>query len=123
MASHPVRDHCLAPGREPEAARGAGGYGRLFPDLPALRDGEDFFRARGRLPTLRVAAEERLTEVDVCLDEPGEHISAARVDHPLRAHISHIPDALDAAGIDVHVSLDDIEGVVHRQNRGVAKEE
>ena len=48
MASHPVRDHCLAPGREAEAALGAGGYGRMFPDLPALRDGEDFFRARGR---------------------------------------------------------------------------
>lgn len=48
MASHPVRDHCLAPGREAEAAHGAGGYGRMFPDLPALRDGEEFFRARGR---------------------------------------------------------------------------
>ena len=48
MASHPVRDHCLAPGRETEAGVGAGGYGRMFPDLPALRDGEDFFRARGR---------------------------------------------------------------------------
>ena len=48
MASHPVRDHCLAPGREAEAALGAGGYGRMFPDLPPLRDGEDFFRARGR---------------------------------------------------------------------------
>ena len=44
MASHPVRDHCLAPGREAEAALGAGGYGRMFPDLPPLRDGEDFFR-------------------------------------------------------------------------------
>lgn len=42
-----ARDHCLAPGRIEEQP-GPGRYGRLFAELPALRDGEAFFRDQGR---------------------------------------------------------------------------
>jgi hypothetical protein len=41
----PVDDHCLAPGRD---ADGAGGYGRMFGDLPPLRTGEAYFAEQGR---------------------------------------------------------------------------
>ena len=41
----PVGDHCLAPGREVD---GAGGYGRMFDELPSLRTGEAYFAEQGR---------------------------------------------------------------------------
>lgn len=42
-----ARDHCLAPGRA-EDLPGSGRYGRLFPELDPLRDGEAFFADQGR---------------------------------------------------------------------------
>ena len=45
-ASHPARDHCLAPSRGADSPLGyAGRYGRLFPELPGLQaDGERLLR-------------------------------------------------------------------------------
>ncbi|MFC5379411.1 peroxidase family protein [Aquipuribacter nitratireducens] len=46
-----VRDQCLAPGRPPVGRDASGtddGYGRLFPELPALVDGRGFVADHGR---------------------------------------------------------------------------
>ena len=49
MASHPVRDYCLAPGRDAEATPAGSAYTRMFPGLPPLREGEAVFRSHGRV--------------------------------------------------------------------------
>ena len=67
VAATAARDHCLAPGRGEEQP-GAGRYGRLFDGLPALRDGESFFREQGR----RAVAGQSSPFVDADDAEPVE---------------------------------------------------
>lgn len=70
-AATAARDHCLAPGRSEELP-GAGRYVRLFEELPALRDGEAFFREQGR----RAVAGEDSPFVD---DDDAEPVDAGCV--------------------------------------------
>lgn len=67
VAATAARDHCLAPGRGEEQP-GAGRYGRMFDGLPALRDGESFFREQGR----RAVAGQSSPFVDADDAEPVE---------------------------------------------------
>jgi hypothetical protein len=62
----PARDHCLAPGRGDDAPAGASRYGRLFPDLPALRDGAEVLSREGR----RAIADDE--SPFVATDAPGD---------------------------------------------------
>ena len=48
MATHRVRDHCLAPGRAVGTPMYAGRFGRLFPDLPPLATEDEFLLMLGR---------------------------------------------------------------------------
>ena len=65
-----------------------------------------------------VAAEERLAEMDVGLDEAREDVAAARVDRRGRAVSAMVgADRRDPAVADRHVALDDRRSVVHRDDR------
>ncbi len=71
-----------------------------------------------------VAAEQRLAEVDVRLDEAGQQVVAASVDGAVvsgGASTSPIDD--DAAVANHHVAFDHVEGVVHGEDGGVADEQ
>ena len=58
-----------------------------------------------------VAAEQRLAEMDVRLDEAGQQVAAARIDdRVVRAAAIAGADRRDAAVADRHVALDDVEG-------------
>ena len=70
-----------------------------------------------------VAAEQRLTEVNVRLDEAGQHVAAARLDDAIVTAGEVRPDRGDAAVADRDVALDDVEAVVHRKNDAAADEE
>ena len=69
---------------------------------------------------VRVPAKERLTEVDVRLDEPRQDIAAAGVDDAIVRTGQVGPDSGNAAITDRHVAVDDVEAVVHRQDRAAA---
>lgn len=45
----PARDHCLSPSRAVDAPLGGAKYGRMFPELPALRVDGQLLRALGRV--------------------------------------------------------------------------
>ena len=70
-----------------------------------------------------VAAEQRLAEVDVRLDEPRQHVAAARVDDAVVRLGDVRSDRGDAAVPDRHVAVDDVEPVVHREDEAAANQE
>ncbi len=71
-----------------------------------------------------IAAEDGLTEMDVRLDEPRQHIAAMRVNGAIGACARGCgPDRLDAPVPNQYVALDDVEGVVHGENRRAANQE
>jgi len=69
-----------------------------------------------------IAAEERLTQMDVRLDEAGQQISTARIDHPIRPRVVEIANRRDAALLDEDVARHHVQRVVHRENGGVTDE-
>jgi hypothetical protein len=58
--------------------------------------------------------------VDVRLDEARQDVAAARLDHPVVAVSDVRADGRDAPVFDRDVALDDVEPVVHRQDRAAA---
>jgi hypothetical protein len=70
-----------------------------------------------------VAAKERLAQVHVGLDQAGEHPVAAGIDHPIVRSRGLGPDARDSPVAHGDGPLDDVEGVVHREDGCVADEE
>src|SRR3954452_25301787 len=65
-------------------------------------------------------AEERLAEMNVRLDEPGEQVSAGGINH-CRDDVWRLwADRYDPAITHQHGTFDDVEGVVHREDGGVA---
>jgi hypothetical protein len=74
---HVVRDHCLAPGRLPDAAGTGARYGRMFPGLPALRiDPQVLYRA----------------------GSPGGACDTATAGEPVAGVAPALADGTDAAG-------------------------
>ena len=69
-----------------------------------------------------IAAEERLAEVDVGLDEAGQEIGAAGVDDVVARRVRFRADRHDASAVDGDRALDDVEAVVHREDGRVADE-
>src|SRR5262245_57719196 len=61
--------------------------------------------------------------MNVRLDEPGEHVSAACVDHARVWRSDVRVDRSDTAFDDRYVPFDDVEAVVHRQNDAAAKQQ
>ncbi len=72
---------------------------------------------------VRVAAKERLTEVDVRLDETGEDVPAARVDDAIVRFGDGRRHGRDAAAANRHVAFDDVEPVVHRDDDAASDEQ
>lgn len=112
------RDHCLAPGRSDELP-GAGRYSRLFEDLPALRDGEAFFREQGR----RAVAGDASPFVDDDDAEPvgagcvaaGWPVFAQFLAHDLTADRSPLVSTADVATLrNVRAARLDFESVYGR---------
>jgi hypothetical protein len=68
-------------------------------------------------------AEERLAEVHVGLNESGEHVPAACVDHRVPMPLRFGPDRGDAAIHDSNRTLHDLEAVVHCEDGRVADQE
>ena len=60
-----------------------------------------------------IAAKEGLAEMKMCLDETGKHVAAAGVDHALMRVGDVGGDRRDAAVFDRHVTVEDVEAVVH----------
>ncbi len=69
-----------------------------------------------------IAAEERLAQVDVRLDEAGKEVGAAGVDDVVARRLRFRADRHDASAVDGDRALDDVEAVVHREDGRVADE-
>jgi hypothetical protein len=66
------------------------------------------------------ATKERLAQVHVGLDESWKEVAAAGVDDSFAAGPRRTyPNRNDASVPDRHVTLDDVEAIIHRDNRRV----
>jgi hypothetical protein len=70
---------------------------------------------------IRVAAEERLAQVHVRLDEARQDIVASAIHHPRRTDVAHLAHRRDPAVLHQYVARDDVAGGVHSDDGGVAK--
>jgi hypothetical protein len=97
VATHHVRDHCLAPGRAVDSPVYAGRYGRLFPDLPPLATEGEFLRMLGRRGGAcdgGLAAD--AGESDDAREAAGWPIFGQFIAHDITADRSPITDHADA---------------------------
>jgi hypothetical protein len=72
---------------------------------------------------VRVTSEQRLAEVDVRLDQTGQHVAAARVDRAIVTAREIGADRGDAAITDGDVPFDGVEALVHRQDEPASNQE
>src|SRR5262249_36541881 len=68
-------------------------------------------------------AEQRLAQMDVRLDEAGQNVAAARVDHAVVTHVDVRGDLGDATVADRHVAVDDVPAIVHRDDDAATNEQ
>jgi hypothetical protein len=72
---------------------------------------------------VRVAAEERLAEMNVRVDEAREDVAAAGIDDARGGTVAKVADGCDSAVLDQDIALDDVEGGVHCEDRAVTNEQ
>ena len=67
--------------------------------------------------------EQRLAQMDVGLDEAGQHERPGGIDRRGRpCALRHAAHRRDAVTVDEQIALDDVEGIVHRDNRRVTNQ-
>src|ERR1700741_1675922 len=70
-----------------------------------------------------VAAEERLAEMNMLLDEARKHVAATHIDHAVVLLGDVRGNCRDPCAFDRHVAFDGVEAVVHGQDGAAAEEE
>jgi hypothetical protein len=64
-----------------------------------------------------VAAKQRLAQMNVRLNEPGQQVTAAAVDRAIDVVFAKRTDGDDAAVAHEDIAFDHLKGIVHRDDR------